>query len=71
MTSLIELSPNRRGVLRSTAALVAAAAGTASLDTLSAVAASETDAVRHPQTALSGQKLVGFMLAHLFHCTIT
>jgi hypothetical protein len=43
MTSLIDLSPNRRGALRSIVALVAAA-GTASLDTVSAVAASETAA---------------------------
>lgn len=65
MTSQIDFSPSCGGVLRSTAALVAAAAGTASLDTLNAVAASEADAaVKHPQTALSGQKLVGFMLAH-------
>jgi hypothetical protein len=61
----MDLSPNRRGVLRSTAGLVAAAAGTASLDTLSAVAADETAAaVKNRQTALNGQKLVGFMLAH-------
>ena len=65
MTSLFGLGPNRRGVLRSTAALVAAATGTASLNPLSAGAASEpAAALKNRQTALSGHKLVGFMLAH-------
>ena len=64
MTSRMDLSPSRRGVLRSTTALIAAAAGT-SFSIPSAYAAGEAYGVmNHPQTALSGQKLLGFMLAH-------
>jgi TAT-translocated FGD2 family F420-dependent dehydrogenase len=64
VNSLIGLSPNRRGVLRSSAALVATAAGT-SFSIPSAHAASEAHTTAsYPRTALSGQKLVGFMLAH-------
>ena len=65
MASLIGLPPNRRGILRSTAALVATAAGTSSFADQPAEAASEAGvAAQRPQPRLSKQKLVGFMLAH-------
>lgn len=65
MTSPRALNPDRRRVLQSTAALVATAAGTASLANQPADAASEAGvAAQRPQPRLSRQKLVGFMLAH-------
>jgi len=57
-------TPNRRGVLRSTAALVATAAGTSSFVSRPAHAASEAGAGANPQTVLTSQKTIGFMLAH-------
>jgi F420-dependent hydroxymycolic acid dehydrogenase len=65
VTFQIGLNPHRRGLLRSTAGLVATAAGTAPFASPRAHADSEpVVAANHPQTALSGRKLVGFMLAH-------
>jgi Luciferase-like monooxygenase len=60
---LIGFSPNRRGVLRSAAALVATPGMSFSIPGVHAASDAHA-AVNHPQKVLSGQKLVGFMLAH-------
>lgn len=64
VSSLIDLYPNRKGVLRSTAALVAAGGAAPFASPRAEADSAPMAAVNHPQTALNGQKLIGFMLAH-------
>ena len=63
MAALIGSSPNRRGVLRSAAVLVATPGMSFSLPSVHAASEEHAD-VNHLQKVLNGQKLVGFMLAH-------